>query len=96
MIKSDLKNIRNLSQREQELLLGNIVTWGAIVTAFTLAILMVPVGTAEGVLSDVSRNMEAVAVQDDLSRGGVFPEAKRADAVTPHGPLNHHLGFANF
>ena len=48
----------NLSRREKELILGNLVAWGSIVTALTLAISLAPSiaaeeGQAGGAASDV-------------------------------------------
>lgn len=44
MIKRDLKG---LSQREKELFLGHLVTWGSIISAFVLAVVLAPMVSAE-------------------------------------------------
>lgn len=44
MIKRDLKSF---TQREKELFLGHVVTWGAIISAFVLAVVLSPVVAAE-------------------------------------------------
>ncbi len=38
---------KNLTRRDKELIVGNFVTWGTIVTTLTLAISLVPAGAAE-------------------------------------------------
>lgn len=42
---------KHLNRREKELLLGHVVAWGAIVTALTLAISLVPASAAADHLS---------------------------------------------
>ncbi|WP_417592965.1 hypothetical protein [Parasphingorhabdus sp.] len=37
----------NLNRREKELILGNVVAWGSIITALTLAISLAPTLAAE-------------------------------------------------
>ncbi len=37
----------NLNRREKELILGNFVAWGSIVTALTLAVSLAPASAAE-------------------------------------------------
>lgn len=38
---------KNLNRRDKELILGNLVTWGTIVTALTLVISLAPANAAE-------------------------------------------------
>ncbi|AMO71043.1 hypothetical protein [Sphingorhabdus sp. M41] len=44
MIKRDLNSF---TRREKELFLGHLVTWGAIISAFVLAVVLSPVVAAE-------------------------------------------------
>ncbi|ATW02416.1 hypothetical protein C8024_00220 [Sphingopyxis sp. BSNA05] len=51
---------RALSKREKELFLGNLVTWGSLLSAVALAIALVPVSAAEGDHNAMTSSVEAV------------------------------------
>ncbi|WP_417622545.1 hypothetical protein [Parasphingorhabdus sp.] len=60
---------KNLSQRDKELLLGNLVTWGSIGTAFVLAILLAPGSMVEVNSAGAGPLGEVVAQADQQDSG---------------------------
>ncbi|ASK88312.1 hypothetical protein [Sphingorhabdus sp. SMR4y] len=58
-----------MDQRERELLLGNLVTWGSIVSAVALAIAFVPILTSEAEHNALTSSVEAQSLDIYANQG---------------------------
>ena len=60
---------KRLSERDKELFLGNLVTWGSIVSALILVIIWAPVVAAEQDQASSMSQIEAVAFDASSDTG---------------------------